>query len=126
MKLLKLKRGIFSQYRKNVKGNADTPYHIVQAKLTRNVDLAYQEVPRTAHDRQQGILHYHYGNLHITVKGDTIVDLKNSRRYSDWFYKDEQRYQELNNLLGITDYENRLKPWWHRLLGKLGFKPATN
>jgi hypothetical protein len=125
MELLKLKRGIFSQYRKGVKGNKDTPYHIVRAKLSRNVHCAY-DVPQSEQDKRQGIQRHHYGNLHITVKNDTIIKIKNSRRYNDWFYKDEQRYKELNDLLGITDYENRLKPWWHRLLGKLGFKPATN
>jgi hypothetical protein len=125
MKLLKLKRGIFSQYRKRVKGNKDTPYHIVQAKLTRNVALAYR-VPQTPTDKQQGIQHYQYGNLHIQVKDDTVVKIRNHNYFGGGFRKDKQRYKELNDLLGVTDYEKGLKPWWHRLLGKLRFNHLTS
>jgi hypothetical protein len=127
MILLKLKRGIFSQYRKGVKGNKDTPYHIVRAKLTRNVDLAYR-VPQTDIHKRQGIQRYDYGNLRIYVKDDTIVEIKNSSRHNGWFYKDKKRYQELNDLLGITDYEKNgtlHSKWWERLLGKLRFNHLT-
>jgi hypothetical protein len=128
MKLLKLKRGIFSQYRKRVKGNADTPYHIVQVKLTRNVALAYR-VPQSAKDKQEGIQRYHYGNLHIHVKGGTVVKIRNHNYFGGGFRKDKERYRELNDLLGITDYEKNgtlHSKWWSKLLGKLRFNHLAN
>jgi hypothetical protein len=128
MKLLKLKRGIFSQYCKRVKGNKGTPYHIVRAKLTRNVTLAYN-VPQSDKDKQEGIQRYHYGNLHIHVKGNTVVKIRNHSYFGGGFRKDKQRYKKLNDLLGITDYEKKgtlHSKWWEKLLGKLRFNHLTS
>jgi hypothetical protein len=122
MKLLKLKRGVFSHYRNITKGNADTPYHIVQAKLTRNVALAF-----LAHKGEDGFTLYHYGNLHIQVQDDTIVNLWNHKHSNTWFYKDKKKYKELNDLLGITAYEKGIRPnWWTRLLNRLRLSHLLN
>jgi hypothetical protein len=50
---------------------------------------------------------YMYGNLHIWVRGNRIYHIKNVKNVGGWFYKDENKYNELNELLGINMIESQ-------------------
>jgi hypothetical protein len=103
IKLLQLGKGVCQYYRKNVKGNQLAPLELIQKKLTRNTYLAL----KLEYDSQRTL--YLYGNLHIWVKGNTIYKIKNMRGGPNWFYKDEKKYEELNELLGIKELEAALR-----------------
>lgn len=118
MELLDVNKGVYDYYCQNVKDNENTSFKIVQAKLTRNMLMAYR-VPQTEEQIAAGKQMYHYGNLRLLVVGNTVIWIKNSRSNCKWFYKDEKRYKLLNDLLGITTYERSLLPWWRRLFGRV-------
>jgi hypothetical protein len=108
MRLLQLRKGIVQYYRDHVKGNKDTPYEIIQRKLTRNVALAFH-MPQDEIHKKLNLHLYLYGNLKILVRGKKIIGIKNLRYKNDWFYLDQQKYDELNKLLGIDIYEQKLE-----------------
>ena len=95
MKLLKLTKDAYNQYKNTVKGNENISYKQAQRKLTRNVQLAI-EAPQEEEHKQQDKKLYLYGNLHILVVQDRIVWVKNHRWYCDWFHKDQEEYEELS------------------------------
>jgi hypothetical protein len=108
MEILQLGKGIVQYYRNHVKGNKDIPNHIIQRKLTRNVALAFHMPQDEIHKKLK--LHvYFYGNLKILVRGKKIISIKNLRYKNDWFYLDQRKYDELNKLLGIDAYEQKLE-----------------
>lgn len=119
MELLKVTKEVYEYYCHSVKGNENTPLNIVQAKLTRNMLMAYN-VPQTAENIAKGRQMYHYGNLQFLVANNRVVWIKNSRKSCKWFYKDEKGYKILNDLLGITTYEKSLLlPWWKKLFRRV-------
>jgi hypothetical protein len=97
-KLFQLGKGVVKYYRNKVKGNVDAPINLIQRKLTRNIMLAYRVNEK----------HYIYGNLHIFVDGNTIIGLVNARKRLKGFIKDWNKYEWLNELLGIRELEREL------------------
>jgi hypothetical protein len=105
LELLNLTNKAFRYYSKRVKGNEDITYDLARRKLTRNVMLAAEIPPRDQSDLEKGNKLYHYGNLHILVKGDWVINIKNHRNtnsYTGWEL-DRFKYVELTIALGIVD-----------------------
>jgi hypothetical protein len=67
--------------------------------------LAAEIPPRDQSDVDKGNKMYHYGNLHILVKGGWIINIKNHydiNEYTGWEF-DPFKYVELTLALGIVD-----------------------
>lgn len=103
MKLYEVSQGVCNYYRKHVKGNQEVSDVEVQKKLTRNINMTKVTVPLS-----NNRVIYLYGNLHITVKGNKIIKLKNNKQPTDWFYKDRKKFNELNQMLGL---KSETKPY---------------
>jgi hypothetical protein len=103
VEILELTDKVFEYYRKNTKGNENISRDQVARKLTRNVLLAKEVPPRNAIDRLLGNCMYHYGNLHIVVRRNKIVHIrnyKNQNNYKNWEL-DRFKYVDLSRELGI-------------------------
>ncbi|MFB5758964.1 hypothetical protein [Paenibacillus medicaginis] len=102
-KLYQLSGNVLNTYRAKVKGNEFASAALVRRKLTRNIMLA-AKVP---YKDGEGAELYMYGNLHIWVKGNKIIEIRNmkGKQFSRWFFKDQKRYEELNEMLEINKYE---------------------
>lgn len=97
MELLKLPRNIYEYYIKEVRDSENDSYHTVRKKLTRNAELS--EMMQT--EQGDGI-YYAYGRLHfIVASNNMIVWMKNHCSVMNGWEKDEKRYHELNEELGI-------------------------
>lgn len=103
MKLFKLGGNVFNTYRTTVKGNENISKPQARRKLTRNIMLAVKR-----YNKIEGLDYYMYGCLHMIVKGDTIVWIKNRCSVPPMWFKDIDKYNELNVLLGIiTDQDKQ-------------------
>lgn len=104
IKLFKLSNKAYRQYCKVTKGNSDISYDLARRKLTRNILLSL----KTDIDKNKKL--YIYGYLHIFVRKNKIVWVKNIKSLkSDWFYKDKKEYERLNEILGINGLEQKLQ-----------------
>lgn len=105
MKLLKVSDEIYEQYCETVKGNENTSLDQVRRKLTRNMMLAKEVIPKSKWERFIGNKIYHYGNLHFTVRHGKVIELKNhkgGKKYGGW-YLDRKKRTQLTIELGIID-----------------------
>lgn len=99
MRLYKLTKNSYDYYRQNVKGNEFTTYNQARKKLTRNILLSSNKMLCG-----DGDTIFFYGNLEIRVnKANKIILLKNNHSINYIFRVDRDKYNELNELLGITD-----------------------
>lgn len=97
LKMLQMGKGVYQEYVNTVKGNENTPYDVAHKKLSRNVILG-----RKISTNGETTL-YHYGNLDITVVGNTITGIKNNKgNIGRKFKKNIPRYIKLNKQLGIA------------------------
>lgn len=104
MMLYKLGEGVLQEYKK-IKGNENISPLMAQKKLTRNIMPAYK-----FEDDERDDL-YIYGNLHITVDGDTVIKLENHKgEQHDWWNEiGKKEYYRLNKLLGIKNKKNKFR-----------------
>ena len=105
MKLLNVKEQALEKYKSQVKGNRNISTEQARRKLTRNVALVKETSRNRIKFTLRGLI-YKYGNLHITVRFGTIVDIENHKNYKEhpnnWIFP-KRRYIELNKQLGIDD-----------------------
>lgn len=101
-KLYSLGGNVLNNYRKYVKGNDSISKRLARRKLTRNILLSLKLSDNT--DGRSTNL-YAYGNLLIFVRGDKITRIKNRKVDSRWFFKDKNKYNELNEKFEINYYE---------------------
>lgn len=99
MKFYGLTNRAYHKYRTRVKNNNEITYLEAKKKLNRNIKLAFV-APKEDEESQNKQL-YLYGNLSILVVDDKIVHVGNHSIPTDWFYKDEAKYERLNQELGI-------------------------
>jgi hypothetical protein len=116
VEIVELAPKVFRYYRNKVKNNKKITYDQARLKLTRNIMLAEKIPPRDQSDVEKGNVLYQYGCLEILVKNGMVIHLKNhkgeeftedcetdSLKFQNEWVKDERRYQELNNKLGIAN-----------------------
>lgn len=104
IKLLKVNKKLIDKYRDVVKGNKEKPDDQVVKRLTRNVIMANEVNHSNKFKRWIGVKVYHYGNLHITLIGNRVIEIVNhpgGHHYKGW-RKDEKLYNKLNEKLGIN------------------------
>jgi len=100
MKYCQLGKGVYQYYKNYVKGNQHVSHQLAQRKLTRNIALAFKFSDE----------YYIYGNLHIQLKGNTIVQLINHKgEPAKWFYKNMKKYHYLNKIMKINELDIRDK-----------------
>lgn len=103
MKLLRVSDKVYELYKDTVKGNENTSKDQVRRKLTRNKLLAKEVIPKDKWERLIGTKIFHYGNLHLTVRWNKVIGLRNfkgGKHYGNWSL-DEARYIELTKKLEI-------------------------
>lgn len=103
MKLFNVNKKVINYYRTCVKDNQDASVELIRKKLTRNIHLATKYASPLNDDRDM----YMYGNLRIWVRGNKIYHIHNVKHNGAWFYKDINKYNELNELLGINELESQ-------------------
>lgn len=101
IRLFKLTNRAYNHYCNATRGNSETSYELAQRKLTRNILLSMKL------DIGKKKIVYIYGQLHIFTKGNTITWIENIPCQHDWFYKDMNEYERLNEVLGINELENK-------------------
>lgn len=105
MKLLNVSNDVLQYYREKVRGNENITLDQARKKLTRNVMLAKKVTPRKRLDRLLGISLYQYGNLHMKLRWNKIIYIKNHRsgkHYGNWKL-DKEKYIRLSEELGIEE-----------------------
>lgn len=98
MKLYDITTEVYNTYKNTVKGNKNISYDMCRRKLTRNILLS--KIIGNKH----GKILYRYGQLEILVRNRLVVWIHNvnSGRHIG-FYKDMDKYNKLNKILGITN-----------------------
>lgn len=105
MKIYEIDDKVYQYYRFKVKGNRHVTFEEAQRKLSRNVAMA----AKIQLDDDKFL--YLYGNLHIFIEGDKIFRIKNHWINNNWFYKNRQQQQAMNQELDLEDS----KTSWHEV-----------
>ncbi|AKO91978.1 hypothetical protein BEH_07620 [Priestia filamentosa] len=96
MELLRFSKKAFRYYSFEIKGNEGVSYLEARKKMTRNMLLAYKSTA----EGYEGDL-YKYGCLWFLVKNNRIVWMRNKSYFPLGWKKDHERYEQLNEELGI-------------------------
>lgn len=97
---MKLNDKAYTTYKQTVRGNRTITKSEAAKKLTRNVILAREYFPELIKKNVLGIT-YVYGNLHIKVRGKTIVSIENYKGGCNHIDIPGSRRRELSIQLGI-------------------------
>lgn len=104
IKLLQVSDKVIEAYRREVKGNERLPTDQVIKKIHRNIQLV-KEADKKYIKRNLFSTTYMYGNLHLKVKFNKVIELVNHKgRHTDW-HVNWKRYEQLSRQLGILDYK---------------------
>lgn len=100
LKLLKITRPAFHYYRSSVKRNDKVSYITARKKLTRNTMLAM--VLDCYEKNGKDWVVYAYGQLEITVSGQTIVNIRQLPEAPEGFVYHARKREKISKRLGLS------------------------
>lgn len=105
IELIKLNLTCLSYYQRFVKANENISEDQANRKMTRNMMLA-MAYKRDGEAKKSPRVWYSYGCLRFIVKNGEVIWIQNKLPMMKGWYKDYEKYAQLNKELGILDCNN--------------------